>query len=466
MDQALAELLEHRVVARTSSRTPSGSLFLNMSNGKVTVIFDLRAYNFNQSHRPPSAPLATVEHLIEWLRRPPTTPSTTRYFTKIDLSRCYDSLVLPADGPHFYFCYRDATYRYLRVPFGWCDAPYIVQKMMISIVREAAIETSTPTAAFVYIDDVLVASDDPADAERFTTSIIRVIRRRGLKVNMTKTIRRATSTVDFLGYTICAPRYDDTWIQSSSSSTISLPGLRPVSAKQAVVLAGALLWRCPLTLPFVAPLYYHVGGRLNHAVAQLLSSAASLAARARRYVPGRWTSVPARTHDINHAFFCDANATTGLAACVLPDGTSRTWRIPSFITSSRHHTRQQIAELYALSRTVRLAFSRSRTATIVSDSASALASMLRLSPRRSFLRGLLLRQTAYLRADHPRHDFIFAFVRSEWNPADPLTHASQRMDWVAARLANLHFLDPVPGIRRPDSYCPGVIECETQRVPS
>jgi hypothetical protein len=323
------------------------------------------------------------------------------------------------------------------------------------------IPTSSPTAAFIYFDDILIASENAIDAESFTESIIQQFIDHHLIVNMRKTIRRATSSISFLGYTITAPHYNDTWITTASVPP-TLPGPnRPLSAMGARMIAGALLWKSRLTLPFVAPLFYHRdGAHLTTSTSSLLSSAASLATRVRQFVPGCWAAARSRIALSTTTFFTDANAVHGRAACISTDGFCRSWRIPQFLLHQRHHTAQQLAELYAVYRTIRIVFARKLfNALVVSDSTSALSSMIRLSPKGNRERARLLRHVAWLRAEQPRHHIIFGFIRSEYNPADPLTHDPPVHDEARARLSHIQHVYPIPGLRPHTDRCQAVVRC-------
>ena len=460
MDSAIGELLKHEMIQISPPTAPSGQLFAIGSSTKTSLIFDLRFFNNSQPYLAPPATLATIDHVRQHLQQRPKIVNGPRWFTRIDLSRCYDSFLLPQNGgPEFYFCYREKTYKYCRVPFGWADAPYIIQKIMTRFVREAAISTSSRTAAFVYLDDILVASENKEDAEKYTESILKLLRARGLRANMTKTITTASSTVNFLGYMVSAQQYNETWIKTIPIP-LQRPGQRPVSAREAMGIAGALLWRCPLTLPFVAPLYYHIRGPLSTTNQFLLTSAASLATRARIYVPGQWVATRVRTALSTTTYFTDANASHGLAACIDRDGRSRIWRIPNFILRYRRHTAQQVAELYAIYRTLKIALTQNfHPITIVSDSTSALTSVLRLSPKGNKERARLLRHLAQLRVDRPRHHITFAYIPTEMNPADPLTHHPTDEDEARQRVLRTEWCFPIPGLITRRRTCPSVIQC-------
>lgn len=414
MDHAVAELTRDGIVVRVSkgSVEPSGRLFVVGTANKTNVVFDLKSFNATQPYHPPPAQLPTIDHIRSCLA---TSASSPWYFTKLDLRRCYDSIILPPNAPKFYFKYRGEMYQYLRMPFGWSDAPYIVQNTISSVVELAmhSLAMSTRTYVFVYLDDVLVAAKNAADAEAARNIICNCLRRQGFRINMEKSSLTPSTSIHFIGYNITT-----TFIHPILRSIVMPTRGTSITSSSAKSLAGAFLWRSQLTLPFLLRLFRHPGGPLPADIVSDLTSATHIVARAHTYVPGYWRPVSIRTHTQPSTYFCDANAKHRRAACITSAGAIHQWIIPT-----PYYHSQQLAELYAVVRAIHLIFRQPNPrARVVSDSASALFSVIRMSPGADFRRARLLRSVSRLRVTVPKHYVDFGYVTTVQNPADPMTH--------------------------------------------
>jgi hypothetical protein len=464
LDDAIAEMLDQRVVARARAPgPPTCTIFAIPKDGtKCAIICDLRFVNGQSQFSAHSTKLSNIRDIHLSLLRPRVSGDGPRFFARLDISRYYDSIILPHHHlvPSFTFLYRDMLYEYLRLPFGWEAAPFLAQSMSTRLVRRATrrLRLSTPTQAFVYLDDVIIMSDNYDDAVAATDSVVRSFERAGFVLNMRKSVLTPTSSISALGYFITSPSRALTRVSPASPSLLlNAPAHlcnRFVTRRHALAVAGALLWAAPRVLPHLQPLYAHVVAHRRptvfpRAVIQAVASAAYLAARD-TWSMDRWEALPHQmVRDTLHpptTIFCDASASRGIAACVSLDAcTRRIWRLPAWLRADCADA-QQDAELYGLCRTVLLALSRRVPHIVVSDSATALWAARRLSSG-AFrpLRALLLRRLSECAHARPHHDIRFAYIRSENNPADPLTHARWSHRDVDNRLRRVEKVLPLPG---------------------
>ncbi len=444
--------------------TVSGTLFVTHSSSKSTLIFDLRPRN--RLEKPPlPARLPTLQDIVRTLR---TAPALPLYFTKLDIHRYFDSLLIPRGSCYpFYFTYHNTTYEYDRLPFGWANAPYTAQKFAEQTIRMTLHNHRSPhwVRVFAYLDDWLIASTSRSTCSCICKLLINSIQELGLIVNEKKSITRPTSEIAALGATICARdklfiRPIDTELFSSITNLLS----RPLTTNQLYRIAGSLLWRDRKILPFLTPIYtraYHrIHGHLSVAEKNLLCAAASIAARGVLH-PGLWEVLPSPT-DITieqaRIIFCDASASRGLAALVLPDRTYQRFAIPHYVyrNTIEKHRRQQDAELYALYRTIRYALhtAPSTPTIIVSDSSSALWATYKLSAGiTSPSRAHILRHVSRLLHSHIHHHIRLAYIRTQCHPADPLTFRHYSLQAVRDRLRTVRLVHPPPGRPPRSSIC-------------
>ena len=458
MSDALDDMLAHDIIEPAPANTPpTGSMYLRpVSANKTVLIFNLREHSLRQRHDPTRFSLPTPDDL-----QPHILSNPNARMTRIDLTRCYDSLILPRSAPRFAFAFNGRMFVYKRLPFGWDRAPVIAQRLTTSIVRTAvdSIRTSGRISVLVYLDDVVVLGDLGPEVREVTAAIVEHMTAAGLITNLAKSILEPTSSLTALGRDIDVPAATISPTAASRSAAIRAAldlASRPTSRRTKLAVAGLILWTSRRALPRLQRLYAaaHAPNHrpwVSDRVARDVLAAAAFAARD-AWRADRWaiTDRPLQlptSSPTTAVYFVDASAERGLAAMATPSGETRTWRIPRIIT--RHHQSpahaQQDAELFGVSKAARLALARREPAIIVPDSTSALYATARLSSgARAVLRAQLLARVAGARARRPAHDITFAWSPTETHPADPLTYPSPDMAEVTRRLASVRRVLPPP----------------------
>jgi len=121
-------------------------------------------------------------------------PCTARTFTTIDLRGVYN-LVRIADGDEWKTAFRTryGSYEFLVMHCGLTNAPASFQRFMNDILKDLL-----DVSAVVYLDDILIHSDNPADHHAHVRQVLRRLRNNNLDPKVEKCEFGGEST-DLLG---------------------------------------------------------------------------------------------------------------------------------------------------------------------------------------------------------------------------------------------------------------------------
>lgn len=156
---------------------PAAPVFVRYkSELKARVILDLRAYN-TLFPPPPPFHLPNLSSLLQ------THPHHTQFFIKLDISNFFWSLLLPHEVTGFFtFAAGDTqTYGTRRLPFGWSWSPIIAQLTLARIL--APVATWFPGRFWQYVDDILIADEDPHFLHFTGSYLVHLLARSGLVIN-------------------------------------------------------------------------------------------------------------------------------------------------------------------------------------------------------------------------------------------------------------------------------------------
>lgn len=121
---------------------------------------------------------------------------------------------------YFAFATPDGQFEYIRLPFGFCEAPAEFQKRLIQILQPLIREDKI----IVNIDNILIYSDTVKNNLEILKQVLWLLKRHKFELNYNKCLFLRT-TLEYLGYIISASGI------SLSSRHIEAARLFPVPKK-------------------------------------------------------------------------------------------------------------------------------------------------------------------------------------------------------------------------------------------
>jgi transposase InsO family protein len=188
--ETLREFLDKNLRAGfvRSSNSPCGApiLFSRKKNGSLRLCVDFRGLNrITKKNR---YPIPLTADLLD-------VPRKARIYTKIDLRHAYH-LVRIAEGDEWKTAFRTryGSFEWLVIPEGLTNAPAAFQHFVNDIFADLL-----DVYVIVYLDDILVYSDDPSQHTAHVREVLRRLRANGLYANAEK-CSFSVDTVEYLGF--------------------------------------------------------------------------------------------------------------------------------------------------------------------------------------------------------------------------------------------------------------------------
>lgn len=172
------------------STSPAGAavMFVPKKGGGLRLCVDYRG--LNQVTVKDRTPLPLISETLDRMRR-------AKVFTKFDLKDAYHRLrIRSGDEWKTAFRTRYGHFEYCVMPFGLCNAPATFQAYINHALRGLV-----DILCVVYLDDILVYSEDPKDHTQAVRQVLQRLREYKLYVNLQKCKFR-TDRVEFLGFVI------------------------------------------------------------------------------------------------------------------------------------------------------------------------------------------------------------------------------------------------------------------------
>lgn len=188
MEDYIKEALNQGYIRPSSSPAASSFFFVAKKGGGLRPCIDYRALNkITIKYR---YPLPLVPSSLELLRG-------AQVFSKLDLRSAYN-LVRIRRGDEWKTAFVTPTghYEYLVMPYGLANAPSVFQAFMNEIFREYL-----HRFVLVYIDDILIYSNNLAEHRNHTSLVLQKLREYHLYLKAEKCSFHQ-SQVQFLGYNI------------------------------------------------------------------------------------------------------------------------------------------------------------------------------------------------------------------------------------------------------------------------
>ncbi|KAJ1126111.1 hypothetical protein NDU88_004520 [Pleurodeles waltl] len=181
----LDKFLENGFIRASKSPTASPLFFVSKANGELRTCIDYRGLNKITFKNKFPLPLILV--LLEQVKK-------AKIYTKLDLRGVYH-LVRMREGDEWKTAFktRYGLFEYTVMPFGLCNAPAAFQFFLNDVLREYL-----DIFAIVYIDDILIYSDNENEHVQHVKKILAALRKHHLYCKLTKCESHVT-TVEFLG---------------------------------------------------------------------------------------------------------------------------------------------------------------------------------------------------------------------------------------------------------------------------
>ncbi len=188
MEEYIKEALNQGYIRPSSSPAASSFFFVSKKDGGLRPCIDYRALNSQTIKLP--YPLPLVPAVLEELRG-------ARIFSKLDLRSAYN-LIRIREGNEWKTAFITPSdhYEYLVMPYGLSNAPSVFQEFMNEVFREFL-----HRFVIVYIDDILIYSQNLADHRHHVAQVLQKLRQFRLYLKLEK-CEFHRPTVQFLGYII------------------------------------------------------------------------------------------------------------------------------------------------------------------------------------------------------------------------------------------------------------------------
>lgn len=189
LDEFLAENLRKGYIRPSKSPMASPFFFVDKKDSSLRGCQDYRALNEGTIKN--AYPLPLIGDLMDKLKG-------AKYFTKLDLRSGYNNIRIK-EGDEWKAAFK--TPRGLFEPtvmfFGLCNSPATFQMFMNDIFRVVIIED----LILIYMDDILIFSDDLDDLRRKTRRVLQILRDNDLFIKPEKCLFEVQE-VEFLGMII------------------------------------------------------------------------------------------------------------------------------------------------------------------------------------------------------------------------------------------------------------------------
>jgi len=160
-------------IRETYSDGGSPIMFVKKKDGKLRLCVDYRA--LNHVTKKDRYPLPLIGEPLDRLQ-------TAKYYTKLDIKDAYHHVrIKGGDEWKTTFTTKYGTYEYLVMPFGLTNAPAAFQRWI-----NRTLQSYIDICCIVYLDDVLIYSDNLEQHQKDVAAIIHAIRQQGMKLKPSK----------------------------------------------------------------------------------------------------------------------------------------------------------------------------------------------------------------------------------------------------------------------------------------
>ena len=182
------KLMDEEMIRESASPFASPVVLVRKKDGSMRFCVDYRKLNDITVQKP--FPIPHMEEALESV-------SGARIFSALDLESGYHQIkISEPDREKTAFITRDGLFEWNRMPFGLINAPYTFQRIMNHVFREMLW-----TSVIVYMDDILIFSQNEKDHVRDVERVLSRIAEYGFKIKEEK-CTFGVKKIDFLGFSI------------------------------------------------------------------------------------------------------------------------------------------------------------------------------------------------------------------------------------------------------------------------
>ena len=169
-------------------RRESPIMFVKKKDGNLRLCVDYRQLNYVT--KKDRYPLLLIGEALDRLQ-------TAKYYIKLNVKDAYHSVRIK-EGEEWKttFTTKYSTYKYLVMPFGLTNAPAAFQRWI-----NRTLQSYIDICCIMYLDDVLIYSDNLEQRQKDVAAIIRAIRQQGMKLKPSKCKFHQRET-EYLGFSI------------------------------------------------------------------------------------------------------------------------------------------------------------------------------------------------------------------------------------------------------------------------
>ena len=179
-------LLGQDIVEESNSEWLFPLVIVKKKDGDIRMANDLR--KLNEICKKDSYPMPRVDEFFERIGQ-------AKVFSRVDLRKGYYQIMLrKEDREKTAFAFKGKLYHFKRMPFGSSNAPQTFQRLMTRILGDLSF-------VVIYLDDILIFSDDEVQHMDHLRQVLDRIRGANLRLNKEK-CEFGRDEIEFLGFRI------------------------------------------------------------------------------------------------------------------------------------------------------------------------------------------------------------------------------------------------------------------------
>ncbi|XGW19137.1 hypothetical protein V3C99_003171, partial [Haemonchus contortus] len=185
----IKDLLNRGIIEQSSSEWASPVVLVKKKDGSLRICIDYR--ELNKITRQDSYPLPKIDTVLQCL-------GGKKVFSTMDLASGYWQIRLSEEAKQkSAFTTSEGLYQFTVLPFGLCTSPAVFQRMMDMVLKELRMDDEV----FVYIDDILVATETVERHYLVLEKVLGALRKANLRLKPQK-CEFFQDKVAFLGHLI------------------------------------------------------------------------------------------------------------------------------------------------------------------------------------------------------------------------------------------------------------------------